>query len=62
MTDFMDIAGLGQVADQYDALLVDIWGVIHNGRVPHIEAIEALERFHAERGPIVLISNSPGSI
>ena len=24
MTDFMDIAGLGQVADQYDALLVDI--------------------------------------
>lgn len=59
MTDFMDIAGLGQVADQYDALLVDIWGVIHNGRVPYIDAVAALERFHSERGPIILISNSP---
>jgi HAD superfamily hydrolase (TIGR01459 family) len=59
MTDFMDIAGLGQVADHYEALLVDIWGVIHNGQVPFVDAIEALERFHTERGPIILISNSP---
>jgi HAD superfamily hydrolase (TIGR01459 family) len=59
MTNFMDIAGLGQVADNYDALLVDIWGVIHNGREPFGDAIEALERFRSERGPVVLISNSP---
>ena len=59
MTDFMDIAGLGQVADHYEALLVDIWGVIHDGRVAFVEAVEALERFHTERGPVVLISNSP---
>ena len=59
MTDFMDIVGLGQVADHYEALLGDIWGVIHTGQVPFVDAIEALERFHTERGPIVLISNSP---
>jgi HAD superfamily hydrolase (TIGR01459 family) len=59
MTNFLDIAGLGQVADEYDALLVDIWGVIHNGRVPFVDAVAALERFREERGPIVLISNSP---
>ena len=53
------IAGLGQIAKDYDAALVDIWGVIHNGRVPFMPAIEALERFRAEQGPVVLISNSP---
>ncbi len=59
MTDFQTISGLGQVAEDYDALLCDIWGVIHNGREPFLEACEALERFRAERGPVILISNSP---
>lgn len=59
MTDFQDILGLGQVADDYDALLCDIWGVVHNGEVPFAEACEALERFRADRGPVILITNSP---
>ena len=59
MTDFQSISGLGQIAQDYDALLCDIWGVIHNGRIPFHEACEALERFRGERGPVVLISNSP---
>lgn len=59
MADFTDISGLGSIADQYDALLVDIWGVIHNGKVPFDDAVVALERFRSERGPVVLISNSP---
>ena len=58
-TTYTDISGLGQIADEYDALLVDIWGVIHNGREAFDEAVVALERFRAERGPVVLISNSP---
>jgi HAD superfamily hydrolase (TIGR01459 family) len=59
MTNFMNISGLGQIADDYDALLVDIWGVIHNGEYAFPDAVEALERFREERGPVVLISNSP---
>ena len=59
MTDFQSISGLGDIAEDYDALLCDIWGVIHNGRVPFHEACTALERFRAERGPVILISNSP---
>ena len=55
----MNISGLGQIADDYDALLVDIWGVIHNGEYAFADAVEALERFREERGPVVLISNSP---
>ena len=59
MTDFQEISGLGQVAEDYDALLCDIWGVMHNGKTPYKDAITALERFRAERGPVILISNSP---
>jgi len=53
------LAGLSQVADRYDVLLCDVWGVIHNGRENFPDACEALARFQRERGPVVLISNSP---
>ncbi len=53
------LSGLSAVADNYDALLCDIWGVIHNGRQHFPPAYEALKRFKAERGPVILISNSP---
>jgi HAD superfamily hydrolase (TIGR01459 family) len=51
--------GLSEVADRYDALLCDVWGVVHNGRDHFAAATEALIRFRAERGPVILISNSP---
>ncbi len=53
------LSGLSAVADQYDAVFCDIWGVIHNGRQHFSPAYEALRRFKAERGPVILISNSP---
>jgi len=43
----------------YGALLCDIWGVLHNGKTHFPEAYEALRRFKAECGPVILISNSP---
>jgi HAD superfamily hydrolase (TIGR01459 family) len=51
--------GLSDVADQYDVLLCDVWGVIHNGRERFPAACQALARFAATRGPVILISNSP---
>jgi HAD superfamily hydrolase (TIGR01459 family) len=53
------IQGLSQVAAAYDALLCDVWGVVHNGREAFAPACEALARFRAERGPVILISNAP---
>ena len=55
---------LAAVADAYDILLCDVWGVIHNGRESWPDACEALARFNREPGPngprhVVLISNSP---
>ncbi|MCG8441124.1 MAG: TIGR01459 family HAD-type hydrolase, partial [Caulobacterales bacterium] len=48
-----------EIAADYDALLVDVWGVVHDGRQPFPLAIEACRRFRAERGPVALVSNSP---
>lgn len=53
------LAGLVDVATNYDAIFCDIWGVIHNGRQHFPPAYEALRKFKAERGPVILISNSP---
>jgi len=59
MTAPTPITALSQIADRYDLLLCDVWGVIHNGRESFPEACAALARFRRERGPVVLISNSP---
>ncbi len=59
LNDFLPLSGLGQIAYDYDAILCDIWGVVHNGKFPHHLATQALERFRQERGPVVMITNSP---
>jgi HAD superfamily hydrolase (TIGR01459 family) len=53
------IEGLSEIARDHDALICDIWGVVHNGQAPFPEAAEALRRFRRERGPVVLLSNAP---
>ena len=59
MTAPMQIDGLSAVADRYDVLLSDVWGVLHNGRESFRDACDALARWRAERGPVILISNAP---
>lgn len=51
--------GLGELADRYDVLLCDVWGVVHNGRESFPDACAALVRWRREVGPVILISNSP---
>ena len=53
------LPALSAVVADYDVLLCDVWGVIHNGRESWPEACEALTRFNAQGGQVVLISNSP---
>jgi HAD superfamily hydrolase (TIGR01459 family) len=52
-------AGLQDLTDSYDALLCDVWGVIHNGVAAFPDAVEALRRFRAKVGPVVLLTNAP---
>jgi HAD superfamily hydrolase (TIGR01459 family) len=53
------IGGLGEISDQYDAILCDIWGVVHNGLASFPPASEALARFRRRGGAVVLITNAP---
>lgn len=53
------IEGLSTVAQSYDALLCDAWGVIHNGRELFPDVTEALLTFRKQRGPVIIITNAP---
>jgi len=53
MTNFQSLSGLGQIAGDYDVLLCDIWGVVHNGQAENKAATEALELFRGENGPVI---------
>jgi HAD superfamily hydrolase (TIGR01459 family) len=58
MTAPQQISGLSELADRYDVILSDVWGVIHNGREAFPAACDALVRFRAKSGPVILISNA----
>jgi HAD superfamily hydrolase (TIGR01459 family) len=47
------------LAPGYDAVLSDVWGVIHNGVEAFPAACDALMRFRAKGGRVVLITNAP---
>src|SRR5215472_15147380 len=50
---------LGEIASEYDALVCDVWGVLHNGHAANEGAVEALRTFRRERGKVILLSNAP---
>jgi HAD superfamily hydrolase (TIGR01459 family) len=47
------------LAPQYDILLCDVWGVIHNGVAAFTDACDALANFRAAGGAVVLVTNAP---
>ena len=51
--------GLSDIADQYDALICDVWGVVHDGHHAYATACDALGRFRRDHGPVVLLTNAP---
>ena len=53
------IEGIGEIADAFDAMLCDAWGVIHNGVKPLGGAPDAMARFRAAGKPVVVLTNAP---
>jgi HAD superfamily hydrolase (TIGR01459 family) len=53
------LSGLAEIAGNYDALLCDVWGVVHNGVAAHPTAVEALLAFRRAGGRVVLITYAP---
>lgn len=58
MTDYLT-EQLSSLAPRYDVLLSDVWGVVHNGVTAFPEACDALVRFRAAGGQVVLVTNAP---
>lgn len=47
------------IAPDYDALLCDVWGVVHNGLASFAQACDALMRARARGAAVVFITNAP---
>jgi HAD superfamily hydrolase (TIGR01459 family) len=53
------IESLDEIAGDYRALFVDLWGTVHDGVRVYPGVNEALMRFRAEGGAVILLTNSP---
>ena len=53
------MSSLSEIAGDYDAVLSDVWGVLHNGIEAHPSAVDALRRYRQGGGRVVLITNAP---
>lgn len=53
------IAGLGDIAGFYDGVILDLWGVVHDGVKPFPETIETLQELKRAKRIVWLLSNAP---
>lgn len=53
------IVHAGPLLSRYDVLFSDVWGVVHDGKVAFPGANDALTRFRANGGTVILVSNAP---
>ncbi len=50
--------GLADIASQYDAFLIDQWGVIHDGRSLYPGALQALSELKKAEKQVIILTNS----
>lgn len=53
------VGSVTDVADLYEAMFADLWGVVHDGRRAFPAAVAAMRAWRATGRPIVLLSNVP---
>ena len=54
-----EIAGLNEIAADYSALVLDLWGVVHDGVRPYPGVIDCLHRLRERSMQVVMLSNAP---
>lgn len=54
------IERLDELTGNYEIILCDVWGVVHNGVRPFPQSVDALRRARERGVTVVLITNSPG--
>jgi HAD superfamily hydrolase (TIGR01459 family) len=53
------LAGLAEAQDHYDAVLCDVWGVLHNGERGYPAAAQALSYLRQLGKAVTLVTNAP---
>lgn len=53
------LAGLASFIKDYDLVICDIWGVIHNGLKPYPEVLDCLSRLRTSGICVAFLSNAP---
>ncbi len=53
------IRGMAAIAADYDALILDLWGVVHDGVAPFDGVIDCLARLRHEAKRVIILSNAP---
>ena len=53
------LEGLAGFAEPFDACILDLWGVVHNGKAPYSGAIDCMRRLREAGKQVLLLSNAP---
>ena len=53
------ISGLSQIAPDHDALICDVWGVVHDGSALYPGVAETLSVLQKMNKPVLFLSNAP---
>ena len=59
LLEIKKINNFQDIEDNYDALICDVWGVIHNGRELFEGVNDCLVKFRSKQKSVVLLSNAP---
>jgi len=50
---------ISSIINKYDAFLIDLWGVVHDGQTTYPSARNALEELKAAEKTVIFLSNAP---
>ena len=51
--------GMAAIADRYDAFILDVWGVLHDGVTLYPGVVDTLDRLTDASKPFVMLTNAP---
>jgi HAD superfamily hydrolase (TIGR01459 family) len=58
-SDIAMLAGIGGIIEHYDGVILDVWGVLHDGAKPFPFVLETLHRLRERGKKSLVLSNAP---
>lgn len=53
------LGGVRDIAPRYDGLILDLWGVVHNGKRPYPGVLDCFAKLREQGKRVLLLSNAP---